>query len=197
MNYTSLHSYNEHDIFIAFLIDEMQIIPDRVICCTGDNCSTNTGSKGGVFVQLKVIFASLFSLGCFAHKLALMIAAALLLLGYFVALQIIIKRLIKWARSGHIKVAEIARTAKKVEENAKKITILHRIRWLAQESVMKAIYSSKLSIMIILKKEYDNDGADALWLYPKLSTIHFWLLFVVFLDVIVLIGYLSRYFQGD
>ena len=182
---------------IHFIDKDLELKPYRFLSATGDNCSTNMGSKGGVMVKLQVVYAWLLILGCYAHKLALIITGCLIGLSHYKLLEMAIKRLITWARSGPKKAREISNAAKEIEEKAKKIGIIHKIRWLSKEKVMKSIYSSKISILTVLKREYENKQREALYLYPMLSTVHFWLYFCIILDILIVIGMLSRYFQSN
>eukprot|EP00485_Elphidium_margaritaceum_P014503 CAMPEP_0202729542 /NCGR_PEP_ID=MMETSP1385-20130828/186186_1 /ASSEMBLY_ACC=CAM_ASM_000861 /TAXON_ID=933848 /ORGANISM="Elphidium margaritaceum" /LENGTH=872 /DNA_ID=CAMNT_0049395807 /DNA_START=30 /DNA_END=2647 /DNA_ORIENTATION=+ len=45
--------------------------------------------------------------------------------------------------------------------------------------------------------ENERDEADAVFLYSVLSTVHFWLYLCLILDVLTVIGMLSRYLQSD
>eukprot|EP01083_Nonionella_stella_P306402 1073113_1 len=122
---------------LSFLNDDLGVDGDRFVCVTGDNCSTNTGSISGVFVRLIAVFTALFSMGCMAHRLALAISGALFLLSYFVALEKIIRRLITWARASPKRAGELTAAANEIEEKAKQVGVMHRIRWLSRENVSK------------------------------------------------------------
>eukprot|EP01084_Bolivina_argentea_P313693 543251_1 len=182
---------------IEFVNQDLELEDDNFLCITGDNCATNTGHRGGVFKLVQDVFMFILIFGCFAHKLALAISAALLLLPYFVAIEIIVKRIIKWARAGANRSRELVEAAETVEEDARKIGIIHKIRWLGRLNVCNAIYKSKYSVLHVLKNEFEQEQADALWLYPRVTCIYFWLLFCMFLDILVIIGFLQRYFQGN
>ena len=102
------------------------------------------GWINGVVARLKRLYEKIFTFGCYAHKLALWLCAALQIIVNFLALEKLIKLLITWARKSPKRARRLAQIATETENKFKKLGLIHCTRWLSREIVISQILDSVL-----------------------------------------------------
>ena len=158
------------------IIDEWEIKSERILACTADNCSTNLGRKNGVLKLLSSFFGAFLAIGCLAHKMQLFVAASLLYLVYFVALENIIFKLISYIRGASSRASSLKELCKLTNESNNNIKIIHKIRWLSRADVMQIIFNKIIAILKMLKND-KNSNNTAKWLYERMATVFFFGIF--------------------
>ena len=116
---------------------------------------------------------------------------------YWKATRQITQRLITFVRGSSKRGGRLKELCEIAGAEHKKIGIMYEIRWLAKETVIKAIFFSLLGILDFLKEESNNGNSEATWLYERVANVYYLSYLCMILDILIHIGILSRYFQAN
>ena len=173
---------------------------------SSDGASVMMGEKSGVATQLRRQNPSLINIHCVCHKLALSCTDTNESLKYIKEVETWLKQLWYFFENSPKRMAKYLKTQialKKVNLSksttktvASKLKKACRTRWLSLEASVKAVFQDYEAVLQTLDY-FENSDATASGLLKKMKTIKFLGVLYILVDVLPVLGNLSRSFQRD
>lgn len=160
-----------------------------------DGASVMTGRLNGLGAKLKRRNKHLVQVHCVAHRLNLAVSQAGKSIDYCKQYHGMIHSIYQFYSDSSVRYDKLRELQTLLYEKVSQITEPTSVRWLSIEAAVKMLFSNYDAIFMAL--ESDDKSPKAVGLFKFISNSLFLLFTAMLIDVLVVIGLLSKTFQKD